>query len=271
MTTPRAHYRVAAVQMISGADVAENLAQAEPLIADAAGQGAELVLLPENFGFMGLHAKDKIAIRERDGDGIQQAFLSTTARRHRIVLIGGSVPIACDDPSRIKQALLVYSPDGARLARYDKIHLFRFTQGDENYDETKTISAGGIAQSFEAPGGRVGLSICYDVRFPELYRMFSDLALIVVPAAFTVPTGAAHWETLLRARAIENQCYVLAAAQGGTHPGGRHTWGHSMLVDPWGEIVAQHDDGLGLVIGDIDPERIADVRSRLPALSHRTL
>ena len=269
--TPGAHYRVAAVQMVSGADVAANLAQAELLIADAAGQGAKLALLPENFGFMGLHAKDKIAIRERDGDGVQQTFLSTTARRHRIVLIGGSVPIACDDPSRIKQALLVCGPDGARLARYDKIHLFRFTQGDENYDEAKTISAGDLAQSFEAPCGRVGLSICYDVRFPELYRTFSDVALAVVPAAFTVPTGAAHWETLLRARAIENQCYVLAAAQGGVHPGGRRTWGHSMLVDPWGAIIAQHADGPGVVVGDIDPERIADVRSRLPALSHRTL
>ena len=269
--TPGAHYRVAAVQMVSGADVAANLAQAELLIADAAGQGAKLALLPENFGFMGLHAKDKIAIRERDGDGVQQTFLSTTARRHRIVLIGGSVPIACDDPSRIKQALLVCGPDGARLARYDKIHLFRFTQGDENYYEAKTISAGDLAQSFEAPCGRVGLSICYDVRFPELYRTFSDVALAVVPAAFTVPTGAAHWETLLRARAIENQCYVLAAAQGGVHPGGRRTWGHSMLVDPWGEIVAQHVDGIGVVIGDVDQAKIADVRARLPALSHRTL
>ncbi|HEY3177835.1 MAG TPA: carbon-nitrogen hydrolase family protein [Casimicrobiaceae bacterium] len=266
-----AHYRVAAVQMVSAADVAANLAQAEPLIANAAKQGAQLVLLPENFGYMGLHAKDKIAIREPDGDGVQQTFLSIMARRHRIVLIGGSVPIACDDPSRIKQALLVYGPDGARLARYDKIHLFRFTQGDENYDEAKTISGGDIVQSFEAGCGRVGLSICYDVRFPELYRTFSDVALIVVPAAFTVPTGAAHWETLLRARAIENQCYVLAAAQGGTHPGGRRTWGHSMLVDPWGEIIAQHADGLGVVVGDIDPERVADVRSRLPGVSHRRL
>ena len=257
--------------MVSGADVAANLAQAEPLIAQAAGEGATLVLLPENFGLMGLHARDKIALREPDGDGTQQAFLSATARRHRITLIGGSVPIACDDPARIKQALLVYGPDGARIARYDKIHLFRFTQGDEDYDEAKTISAGSMTQSFIADCGRVGLSICYDVRFPELYRSISDLALIVVPAAFTVPTGKAHWETLLRARAIENQCYVLAAAQGGTHPGGRRTWGHSMLVDPWGEIITQHADGPGVVVGDINPERIADVRSRLPALAHRTL
>src|SRR5437868_10629384 len=172
MTTSSAHYRVAAVQMVSGADVAANLAQAEPLIAEAAAQGAQLVLLPENFGFMGLHAKDKIAIRERDGDGMQQTFLSAAARRHRIVLIGGSVPIACEDPARIRQALLVYGSDGARIARYDKIHLFRFTHGDENYDEARTISAGDKPQSFAAPCGRVGLSICYDVRFPELYRIF---------------------------------------------------------------------------------------------------
>ena len=266
-----ADFRVAAVQMVSGPDVAANLAQAEPLIARAAAEGAKLVLLPENFGFIGLHAKDKIAIREPESDGMQQAFLSTNARRHRITLIGGSVPIACEDPTRIKQALLVYGPDGERVARYDKIHLFRFTQGDENYDEAQTIRAGSSTQSFVADCGRVGLSICYDVRFPELYRALGDLALIVVPAAFTVPTGAAHWETLLRARAIENQCYVLAAAQGGTHPGGRRTWGHSMLVDPWGEIVAKLAEGPGVVAGDIDPARIADVRDRLPALAHRAL
>ena len=264
-------FRVAAVQMVSGADVAANLAQAEPLIAQAAAQGAKLVLLPENFGLMGLHATDKIAAREPDGDGAQQAFLSATSRRHRIALIGGSVPIACDDPARVNQALLVYGPDGERIARYDKIHLFRFSQGDENYDEARTMRAGAAPQSFVAHCGRVALSICYDVRFPELYRGFTDLALIVVPAAFTVPTGAAHWETLLRARAIENQCYVLAAAQGGVHPGGRRTWGHSMLVDPWGAIVAQHVDGPGVAVGDIDPARIADVRARLPALRHRVL
>jgi nitrilase len=264
-------YRVAAVQMASGDDVAANVASAEALTADAAGDGARLVLLPENFGFMGRTARDKLAIRESDGDGPQQAFLAQTARRHGIFLIGGSVPLASEDPARVKQALLVYGPDGARVARYDKIHLFRFMQGDEQYDEAKTISAGADPAAFDAPCGRVGVSICYDVRFPELYRALGDVALIVVPAAFTVPTGSAHWETLLRARAIENQCYVLAAAQGGTHPGGRRTWGHSMLVDPWGTIVASHAEGAGLAVGDIDPARMADVRARLPALAHRTL
>ncbi len=266
--------RVAAVQMVSGADVAANLQQAAPLIDEAVNKGASIVLLPENFGFMGLHGRDKLAIREPDGDGAQQTFLASTARRHRVYLVGGSVPLDCGDSERIKQSLLVYGPDGSRVARYDKIHLFRFTQGTEDYDEARTITAGDIAQTsrwFDTAFGRVGLSICYDVRFPELYRALNDVALIVVPAAFTVPTGAAHWETLLRARAIENQCYVLAAAQGGTHPGDRRTWGHSMLVDPWGTIVAHHDEGPGVVVGDIDLDRIADVRARLPALAHRVI
>jgi predicted amidohydrolase len=263
--------RVAAVQMVSGADVAANLAQAEPLIAEAVADGARIVLLPENFGFMGSHGRDKLAVREPEGEGPQQTFLAQAARRHGIFVIGGSVPLACPDPDRIKQSLLVYGPDGTPVARYDKIHLFRFTQGDQHYDETRTISAGEVPRTFDMPCGRIGLSICYDVRFPELYRALGDVVLIVVPAAFTVPTGAAHWETLLRARAIENQCYVLAAAQGGAHPGGRRTWGHSMLVDPWGEIVASRAEGPGVVGGDIDPERLADVRRRLPALEHRTL
>jgi nitrilase len=257
--------------MNSGADVAGNLRTAQRLIDDAARDGAALVLLPENFGLIGLHARDKLAAQERDGDGPQQAFLARAARQHRIHLIGGSVPIACGDATRARQTLLVYGPDGARVARYDKIHLFRFTHGDEDYDEAKTIVAGSEPASFMAPCGVVGLSICYDLRFPELYRALRDAALIVVPAAFTARTGEAHWETLLRARAIENQCYVLAAAQTGTHPGGRRTWGHSMLVDPWGEVIAVRAGGEGFIAGDVDPARLADVRARLPALTHRTL
>lgn len=264
-------FRVAAIQMTSGADVAANLKAASALVAKAAGAGASLALLPENFGLMGLQARDKVAARERDGDGPQQAFLAQMAREHRLYVIGGSVPLACDDPARTRQTLLVYGPDGERLARYDKIHLFRFTHGDEDYDEAKTIVAGSAPTSFVAPCGRVGLSICYDLRFPELYRALGDIALIVVPAAFTARTGRAHWETLLRARAIENQCYVVAAAQTGEHPGGRRTWGHSMLIDPWGEVIASQDEGEGVVIGDVDPSRIADVRAKLPALTHRTL
>ena len=263
-------YRVAAIQMTSGHDVAANLATARALVAKAAEAGASLVLLPENFGLMALHARDKVAARERDGDGPQQTFLSEMARAHRQYVIGGSVPLACDDPARTRQSLLVYGPDG-RIARYDKIHLFRFTHGDEDYDEAKTIVGGGAPVAFDAPCGRVGLSICYDVRFPELYRALGELALIVVPAAFTQRTGRAHWEILLRARAVENQCYVLAAAQTGEHPGGRRTFGHSMLVDPWGDIIASQAEGEGVVVGDIDPARISDVRARLPALAHRTL
>ena len=263
--------RVAAVQMTSGSDVAENLRVAERLTREAVDQGATLVLLPENFGLMALRAQDKVAAKERDGDGPQQAFLSQTAAATRTFVIGGSVPIACEDPTRTRQSLLVYGPTGERVARYDKIHLFRFKHGHEDYDEAKTIIAGDAPTTFDAPCGKVGLSICYDVRFPELYRALDDVALLVVPAAFTARTGAAHWETLLRARAIENQCYVLASAQTGTHPGGRRTWGHSMLIDPWGEIVAQRAEGEGVVVGDVDPRRIAEVRRSLPALSHRTL
>lgn len=263
--------RVAAIQMTSGADVPANLQRAGALIAQAADAGAALSLLPENFGLMGLRARDKLAAQEHDGDGPQQAFLARMAREHRQYVIGGSVPLACNDPTRTKQSLLVYGPDGARLARYDKIHLFRFSHGDEDYDEAKTIVAGSEPTSFAAPCGRVGLSICYDLRFPELYRALGEMALLVVPAAFTARTGEAHWETLLRARAIENQCYVLAAAQAGVHPGGRRTWGHSMLIDPWGDVVALQAEGEGSIVGDIAPSRIADVRTKLPAMSHRTL
>ena len=263
--------KVAAIQMTSGDDVAANLRVAGRLVAAAADQGARLVLLPENFGLLALRAQDKVAAREEDGEGAQQAFLARMASTHRLYVIGGSVPLACDDPARTHQTLLVYGPDGKRVARYDKIHLFRFTHADEDYDEAKTIVAGRVPATFTAPCGEVGLSICYDLRFPELYRALGNVALIVVPAAFTARTGEAHWETLLRARAIENQCYVLAAAQAGVHPGGRRTWGHSMLVDPWGVIVADVPEGEGLAIGEVDPERIGDVRTRLPALDHRTL
>ncbi len=264
--------RVAAVQMVSGGDVAANLAQAEPLIAQAVAAGAALVVLPEYFGILGARASDKIAARETDGNGIQQAFLARLARAHGIHLIGGSVPLASADPGRVRSALLVYGPDGERVARYDKIHLFAFDRGDESYDERRTIEPGSEPVAFEAACGTVALSICYDLRFPELYRRFRDLALILAPSAFTATTGAAHWHLLLRTRAVENQCYALAAAQGGAHPNGRRTFGHSVLVDPWGRIVAERaEEGPGVVVGDVDPARIAEVRAQLPALSHRVL
>lgn len=264
-------FRVAAVQMVAGGDIGVNLAQAGPLVDDAARAGAELVLLPEYFGILGARATDKLAARERDGDGRQQAFLADCARRHGIVVVGGSVPIDTGDPQRVASACLVYGGDGARIARYDKMHLFAFRDGEEEYDESRTIVAGAAPVAIDLPCGRAALSICYDVRFPELYRSHSDLALILMPAAFTARTGAAHWELLLRARAVENQCYLLAAAQGGIHPGGRRTFGHSMLVDPWGEVVARRAEGPGLVVGDVDPTRIGEIRAKLPAVLHRVL
>ena len=264
-------FRVAAVQMVAGGDIGVNLAQAGPLVDDAARAGAELVLLPEYFGILGARATDKLAARERDGDGRQQAFLADCARRHGIVVVGGSVPIDTGDPQRVASACLVYGGDGARIARYDKMHLFAFRDGEEEYDESRTIVAGAAPVAIDLPCGRAALSICYDVRFPELYRSHHDLALILMPAAFTARTGAAHWELLLRARAVENQCYLLAAAQGGIHPGGRRTFGHSMLVDPWGEVVARRAEGPGLVSGDVDPGRIAEIRAKLPAVLHRVL
>jgi nitrilase len=271
MTQGGERLRVAAVQTVAGGDVAANLAQVEPLIGQAAAEGARLVVLPEYFGIFGARATDKLAVRETEGSGVQQAFLARLARVHGLWLVGGTVPLASADPARVRSACLMYGPDGQRVARYDKIHLFAFTRGDERYDEGKTIEPGADVVTVDLPCGRVGLSVCYDLRFPELYRGMGKLALIVVPAAFTATTGAAHWHLLLRARAVENQCYVLAAAQGGLHPGGRRTYGHSLLIDPWGVVVAERDQGPGVVVGDVDPARIEAVRTELPALAHRVL
>ena len=271
MTSASVSLRVAGVQLVSGGDVAANLAQAEPLIARAAAEGARLVVLPEYFGIFGARATDKLAVREKDGEGPQQAFLARLAKKHAIWLVGGTVPIATADPARVRSACLVFDPEGRRVARYDKIHLFAFSRGEERYDEGRTIEPGTDVVTFDLPCGRVGASVCYDLRFPELYRRMGNLALIVVPSAFTATTGAAHWHLLLRSRAVENQCYVLAAAQGGVHPGGRRTYGHSLLIDPWGMLVDELEEGPGVVAGDIDPARIAQVREELPALSHRVL
>ncbi|AOI98878.1 carbon-nitrogen hydrolase family protein [Burkholderia sp. LA-2-3-30-S1-D2] len=264
-------FRVAALQMVSTPDVARNLAEAGRLIAEAAGDGAQLVLLPEYFCFMGHRDTDKLALAEPYRDGPIQRFLSEAAHRHGIWVIGGTLPLKAPEPDRVLNTTLVFDPTGNEAARYDKIHLFNFEKGDESFDEARTIRAGDTVVTFDAPFGRVGLSVCYDLRFPELYRRMGDCALIVVPSAFTYTTGRAHWEMLLRARAVENQCYVLAAAQGGKHENGRRTWGHSMLIDPWGEIVALRDEGASVVTGALDPQRIADVRQSLPAWRHRVL
>ncbi|WP_102811143.1 carbon-nitrogen hydrolase family protein [Burkholderia pseudomallei] len=264
-------FPVAALQMVSTPDRERNLAEAGRLIADAAASGARLVLLPEYFCFMGHQDTDKLALAEAYRDGPIQRFLAERAKAHGIWVIGGTLPLKAPEPSRVLNTTLVFDPQGREAARYDKIHLFNFEKGDESFDEARTIRPGDAVRTFDAPFGRVGLSVCYDLRFPELYRRMGDCAMIVVPSAFTYTTGRAHWETLLRARAIENQCYVLAAAQGGKHENGRRTWGRSMLVDPWGEIVAVRDEGAGVVAGEIDPARIADVRQSLPAWRHRVL
>ncbi len=263
--------RIAAVQMVSTPHVEENFATARRLIAQAAEQGAQLVLLPEYWPHMGMNEEDKLGHAEQVGAGPIQEFMAATAREHGIWLIGGTLPMVSPEAGKVLNATLVYDPSGLHAMRYDKIHLFSFTKGTESYDEARTIMHGAQVVAFDAPFGRVGLSICYDLRFPELYRAMGDCALIVVPAAFTYTTGRAHWEILLRARAIENQCYVLAAAQGGRHPNGRRTWGHSMLIDPWGEVKAVLPEGEGVVVGDIDTAELLRVRESLPALKHRRL
>ena len=262
---------VAAVQMVSTPDVLENMATARRLVAEAAGRGAQLVTLPEYWPIMGMSDADKVAHAEQPGHGPIQDFMGETAREHKIWLIGGTLPLVSPDAGKVLNTTLVYGPDGKPVTRYDKIHLFGFTKGNESYDEARTIVPGQSVGTFEAPFGRVGLSVCYDLRFPELYRAMGECALIVVPAAFTHTTGMAHWEVLLRARAIENQCYVLASAQGGTHVNGRRTFGHSMLVDPWGEVKDVLKEGEGVVSGEIDAAYLASVRESLPALRHRKL
>jgi predicted amidohydrolase len=268
--------RVAAVQMVSTPRVETNLQKAGELIAEAAATGAKLVALPEYFCLMGLHETDKVQAREPLGSGPIQAFLAQQARQHRIWLVGGTLPLEAPSADRVLNSTLVFDPQGERVAHYDKVHLFRFTRGIESYDEAATIAPGSQVSTFalavpDGPPLKVGLSVCYDLRFPELYRAMGQPDLILVPAAFTATTGRAHWETLLRARAIENLCYVLAPAQGGRHENGRATFGHSMLIDPWGEIIANRPEGAGVVFGDIDPQVIARCRASLPALNHRIM
>ncbi len=263
--------RVAAVQMVSTPEVDQNLATARRLVGEAAALGATLVTLPEYWPIMGRSDTDKVRHAEHEGDGPIQNCMASLAREHGIWLIGGTLPLRSNDAGKVLNTTLVYDPQGAAIGRYDKIHLFGFNKGSESYDEARTIVPGAAVGSFEAPFGRVGLSVCYDLRFPELYRAMGECALIVVPAAFTHTTGMAHWEVLLRARAIENQCYVLASAQGGTHANGRRTFGHSMLVDPWGEVKDVLREGEGVVSGELDPAYLASVRESLPALKHRTM
>lgn len=264
-------FRIAGVQMASGPNVAANLQEAGRLIEIAAAQGARLVALPEYFAIMGMKDTDKVRVRERDGDGPIQRFLSDTARRHGIWLIGTSVPMESPVETRIYNSCQVYDDSGTRVARYDKIHLFSLDLGKERFSEESTIEPGNRVQVVDSPFGRIGLSVCYDLRFPELYRAMTDVDLIVVPSAFTETTGRAHWEPLIRARAIENLAYVLAPAQGGYHLNGRETHGDSMIVDPWGVVLDRLPRGSGIVSAGINPAYQASLRKSLPVLTHRSV
>ncbi|MDB5750568.1 MAG: Nitrilase/cyanide hydratase and apolipoprotein N-acyltransferase [Ramlibacter sp.] len=268
--------KIAAIQTVSGTSLQANLERAGALLTQAARAGAELAVLPEYFCLMGRNEADKLALREAFGAGTVQDFLADHARSLGIWIVGGTLPLAAASAQHVRNTSLAFSPQGECVARYDKIHLFKFDNGREQYDESRVIEAGGAPQSFVLPsrdghGWRVGLSVCYDLRFPELYRALAA-DLLLVPSAFTHVTGEAHWELLLRARAVENLAYVAAPAQGGRHENGRRTWGHSMVVDPWGQLLAQRaDDGEGVVLAEITVQRLAQVRGQLPALAHRVL
>ncbi len=263
--------RVAAIQMASSPHVSSNLTEAERLIGLAAEQGAKVVVLPEYFCIMGAKELDKVAVREKAGDGPIQHFLAKMAKKHKIWLIGGSVPLVSNFPNKVRNSCLVYDDKGVQVARYDKIHLFGLDLGTEHYHEENTIESGDKVVVVDTPYGKIGLSICYDLRFPELYRAMGEVDMIVIPAAFTETTGKAHWETLVRARAIENLCYVIASAQGGYHLSGRETHGNSMIVDPWGVILDRLPRGSGIVIANINPKYQQSLRASLPALKHKTI
>ena len=274
--------KVAAIQMVSGIRLEANLARAYVLLVEAARGGAELAVLPEYFCLLGQHDTDKLAIQERLGVGPIQTFLADTARQLGLWIVGGTLPLSApagsDDGGRVFNSTLVYSPQGECVVRYDKIHLFRFDNGRERYDESRALLPGSEPVTFELLSRdghrwRLGLSICYDLRFPELYRAYAQAGvdLLLVPSAFTHTTGQAHWEVLLRSRAIENLAFVLAAAQGGLHENGRRTWGHSMLIDPWGHVLARQAQDEAVVAAEISASQLQQCRLQLPALEHRVL
>lgn len=267
--------RVAAIQMASGPNVNANLLEAGRLIGTAVAAGAGMVVLPENFAIMGMNEQEKVKIREQDGVGPVQDFLRRQAKKHDIWVVGGTVPMVADAANKVLAACLVYDNKGERVARYDKVHLFDVSLegGKEKYTESETIEHGTELVVIDSPFGRMGVAVCYDLRFPEMFRRMSDqgMDLLVLPAAFTAITGKAHWEVLVRARAIENLSYVVAAAQGGYHVNGRETHGDSMVVNPWGVVIDRLPRGSGMVIGDIDRGQLASIRRSLPAISHRRL
>ena len=270
-TKKLSNFKVAAVQMASGTKVEGNLNEARRHIEQAAQQGAKLVVLPEFFAIMGKNEMDKVNVREVDGSGAIQGFLSDMAKLYKIWLVGGSMPMATDSPNKVRNSCLVFNDLGERVARYDKIHLFNLDLGNERYHEGATIEAGDQVVVIDTPFGRIGLAICYDLRFPELFRAMKNVDIIVLPSAFTATTGKLHWQPLIRARAIENLAYVIAAAQGGYHVNGRETHGHTMVVDPWGKILDELQRGSGVVVAEINPTYQASLRASLPALSHRII
>lgn len=264
--------KVAALQMVSGLQVDTNLRAADALLQIAASEGAELAALPEYFCFMGQRDTDKVAVQEREGEGPIQQFLADAARRYGMWIVGGTLPLASSNPHKVYNTCLVFNPHGQQAARYDKIHLFAFDNGNEHYDESRVIQPGMAPVVVDVPSvdghtWRVGLSVCYDLRFAALYRAL-EADVLMVPSAFTHTTGQAHWEVLLRARAIENLAYVLAPAQGGTHDNGRRTWGHSMAVNPWGQVMAHRREGAGVIMADLSMVQLQQQRIQLPALSH---
>jgi len=267
--------KIAAIQMVSSASLQENLTTAKRLIQAAAQDGAQLAVLPEYFCIMGLKDTDKVRAKEKLGSGPIQEELAAIAKDSDIYLIAGTIPLEAKDPNKVLNTTLVFNPDGQRVGRYDKIHLFGFQTNTERYQESETIEAGeqpGIVKiSMHGTEWTFGLSICYDLRFPELYRALGQVDCHIIPAAFTYTTGKDHWEILLRARAIENQCYVLASAQGGIHQNQRRTWGNTMLIDPWGDILATLPEGEGFISGVLSKDKLNEVRSKLPALAHRKL
>lgn len=267
--------KVCAIQMATGPNVSANLLEVERLVTEAVENGAGLVVLPENFAFMGKRDKDLCALREVDQDGPLQEFLSQLAKRHEIWIVGGTIPLEAHDNSKVRAACIVYDAQGKRVGRYDKIHRFdvNLVEANERYAESETIEAGDQVVVLDSPFGKLGIAVCYDLRFPELFRKLLDKGMEVacMPSAFTAITGKAHWDTLVRARAIENLSYVVAAAQGGFHINGRETHGHSMIVDPWGNILARVPRGTGSVSCKLDLSYLASLRRNFPTISHRKL
>ena len=266
---------VAAVQMASGPNVKANLAEAEKLIETAVQQNAELIVLPENFALMGLSETDKIAQSEKPGEGQIQQFLRDTAKKYGVWIVGGTVPIESDVTGKVFSACMLYNDKGEMVARYDKIHLFDVVleASDESYTESETIESGDEVVVVDTPFGKLGLAVCYDLRFPELFRAMADVGMeiCVLPSAFTSLTGKAHWESLLRARAIENLCYMIAPDQGGYHINGRETHGDSMIIDPWGVVLNRLPHGTGVVVSDINLDMLRKTRNNFPALQHKRL